>query len=66
MSSMERASIDILIEIFARDVDMDLLRRAKAKTPTERILWLEEMQAFADEMKETRRCEATRDPGKAR
>jgi hypothetical protein len=45
---MERTCFDVLAALFARDVDRELLRRAQAKTPTERILWLEEMQDFAD------------------
>ena len=46
---MDRTCFDILADLFAADLDEELLRRAKAKTPTERIVWLEEMQAFADE-----------------
>jgi hypothetical protein len=45
----ERTCFDILAELFERDVDVALLERARAKTPTERIVWLEEMQAFADD-----------------
>ena len=59
---MERSCFDILSELFARDVDMDLLRRGMARTPTERIIWLEEMQAFAEAAKEARRDEAARNP----
>jgi hypothetical protein len=47
-------AVDALIDLFARDVDMDLLRRGLAKTPTERIEWLEEMQAFAEAAKKAR------------
>jgi len=60
---MERTCFDILSELFARDIDMDLLRRSMAKTPTERIIWLEEMQAFAEELKKGTRDARTRDPG---
>lgn len=55
-------SFDRIAELFARDVDRGLLRRALARTPTERIEWLEEMQAFADEAKKARAHEATRAP----
>ena len=57
---MERTCFDILAELFARDVDRDLLERSKAKTPTERIIWLEEMQAFAEDARKARRDEAAR------
>ncbi len=63
---MERTCFDILSELFARDVDRELLRRAQAKTPTERIIWLEEMQAFADDAKKARQDEASRAPRPAR
>lgn len=49
-----RSSFDVLAELFARDVDRDLLRRSLARTPTERILWLEEMQAFAEDARKAR------------
>ena len=54
MERDNRTCFDILSELFARDIDMDLLRRAKAKTPTERIVWLEQMQAFAEEAKKAK------------
>lgn len=59
---MERTCFDILSELFARDVDRELLRRAQEKTPTERIIWLEEMQAFAEDAKKAREDEAARAP----
>src|SRR5262245_38687352 len=43
---VQRTCFDVLAELFARDVDRELLRRSRAKTPTERIQWLEEMQEF--------------------
>ena len=57
---------DILAELFERDIDMDLLRRARAKTPTERIVWLEEMQAFAASGRKANRDAAARPPQAAR
>ena len=57
---MERTCFDILSELFARDVDRELLKRSRSKTPTERIIWLEEMQAFAEAAKKARTDEATR------
>lgn len=59
---MERTCFDVLSELFARDVDRALLRQASEKTPTERIIWLEEMQAFAEEARKARVDEATRAP----
>jgi hypothetical protein len=55
---MARTCFDVLSELFARDIDVELLRRAQAKTPTERIVWLEEMQAFAEEAGKARSDEA--------
>lgn len=58
---VERSSFDTLAELFARDIDRDLLRRSMAKTPTERIRWLEEMQAFAEEARKARDATARAD-----
>lgn len=55
---MERDSFVRLAELFARDIDRTLLSQARAKTPEERIAWLEEMQAFADEARAARRSHA--------
>jgi len=55
---MARTCFDILSELFARDIDADLVRKAKAKTPTERIIWLEATQALADAAREARRAAA--------
>jgi hypothetical protein len=51
---------DTLSEVFARDLDLELLRRARAKTPTERIQWLERMQEIADQARRARADEAAR------
>lgn len=55
---MVRTCFDILSELFARDIDPHLMRQSKAKTPTERIVWLEEMQAFAAAAKRARSTSA--------
>lgn len=60
VSGMGLTCFDVLSELFAKDIDRDLLRRAKAKTPTERIMWLEEMQAFAEDARKARQNEAAR------
>lgn len=57
---------DVLSRLFANDVDMTLLRQAAAKTPTERILWLEDMQQFADDAKKAIADEASRAPNHSR
>ena len=57
---MSETCFDLLSELFARDVDRELMRRAQARTPTERIVWLEEMQAFAEDAKKARDNEAPR------
>lgn len=62
---MARTSFDTLAELFARDVDRSLLERGLAMTPTERIIWLEEMQAFAEAIKPGGTDEAARAPRKA-
>jgi hypothetical protein len=62
---MAATCFDVLSELFARDVDRELLRRAQERTPTERILWLEEMQKFAEDARMARANEATRAPVEA-
>jgi hypothetical protein len=61
---VERSSFDILAELFERDVDLTLLRRAQAKTPTERIVWLEEMQAFAESARRARESSTAPPPAR--
>jgi len=55
---VERTGYDVLTELFARDVDRALLRQSQARTPTQRIQWLEDMQSFAEAAAEARRHEA--------
>jgi hypothetical protein len=54
------SSFDTLAEVFARDIDLTLLRRARAKTPTERIQWLERMQELAEQARKARGDESPR------
>ncbi len=49
-----KSSIDDIIELLQKDIDPVLFERARAKTPTERLRWLSEMQAFAAEAKKSR------------
>ena len=62
----ELTCFDILAELFARDVDRELLRQSLARTPTERIEWLEEMQAFADSARKAREHETSGAPQTSR
>ena len=55
-----RSSFDDLAELFARDIDLTLLANSVAKSPTARIIWLEEMQAFADDARKARNLAAAR------
>ena len=54
---MAETCFDILAEHFARDIDRDLVKRGLAKTPAERLAWLEEMQAFAEAARRAREKE---------
>lgn len=55
---MERTTFEVLAELFARDVDVGLLRRSLAMSPTPRLEWLEQMQDFAENAKRERIHEA--------
>lgn len=48
---VEHSSIDDVIDVYKRDVDVTLLRKRLAMTPTERILALQALQRFADEVR---------------
>jgi hypothetical protein len=52
-------SFDAIAEAIAKDLDRALLKRSLARTPTERIAWLESMQALAKEARPAR--DAARD-----
>jgi hypothetical protein len=64
--AVARTCFDILAELFARDVDPTLLARSLARTPTERIQWLEDMQTFAEEARKARAHEAASSPATPR
>jgi hypothetical protein len=57
LAEMVPTCFDVLSELFARDVDRELLKRAQARTPTERLIWLEEMQAFAEDVRHGQRMQ---------
>ncbi|MEM9695175.1 MAG: hypothetical protein AAGA56_21715 [Myxococcota bacterium] len=63
---MGRTCFDILAELFAKDVDRELLAKSLARTPTERIIWLEEMQAFAEAARKAQVDEAASPAGETR
>ena len=44
-------SIDEIIELYKRDVDVTLLDESLKKTPEERILALEEFERFREELR---------------
>ncbi|MGK2859908.1 MAG: hypothetical protein ACSLFQ_22150 [Thermoanaerobaculia bacterium] len=46
-----RDSMDEVIEVYKRDVDRTLLRENLAKTPTERLQTLQQLQRFAEELR---------------
>lgn len=43
--------MDEVIEVYKRDVDRTLLRENLAKTPTERLQTLQQLQRFAEELR---------------
>lgn len=51
MPDRPRSSLDAVIEAYKRDLDLTLLRENLARTPTERLLALQELQRFADELR---------------
>lgn len=51
MQNPPRSSLDAVIEAYKRDLDLTLLRENLARTPTERLLALQELQRFAEELR---------------
>jgi hypothetical protein len=56
----ERSSIDDVIAVYKRDVDLTLLRENLKKSPTERLKALQQMQRFAEELQRAGREAAKR------
>lgn len=48
-------SIDEIVELYKRDVDLTLIRENLRKTPEERLLALQELQQFAEEVRKAGR-----------
>ena len=46
-----RSSLDAVIEAYKRDLDLTLLRENLKRSPTERLLALQELQRFAEELR---------------
>lgn len=65
VGTVERTLFDILAELFARDADQALLRSSAAKTPTERLRWLQDTQAFADAARVARAAEPVNEASRA-
>lgn len=51
MQDRGRSSLDAVIEAYKRDLDLTLLRENLKRTPTERLLALQELQRFAEELR---------------
>ncbi len=51
MQDGAHSSLDAVIEAYKRDLDLTLLRENLERTPTERLLALQELQRFADELR---------------
>jgi len=45
------SSLEAVIECYKRDLDLTLLRENLKRTPTERLMALQELQRFADELR---------------
>ena len=60
MNEETRSSFDVIAELLQKDIDTVLFERFLAKTPTERIAWLEEIQSFAELAKEARKNETSK------
>jgi hypothetical protein len=45
------SSLDAVVECYKRDLDLTLLRENLNRTPTERLMALQELQRFADELR---------------
>jgi hypothetical protein len=45
-----RSSLDAVVEAYKRDLDLTLLRENLKRSPTERLIALQEHQRFADEL----------------
>ncbi len=56
MDEASRSSIDDIIELYTRDLDMTLLRENLRRTPEERLLRLMELQRFAAELRRAGRA----------
>lgn len=55
MTDGERSSIDDIIEVYKRDVDVSLIVESLKRSIDERLEALMQMQAFVDEMRKARR-----------
>ena len=55
MSDGERSSIDDIIDVYKRDVDVSLIVESLRRSIDERLEALMQMQAFVEEMRTARR-----------
>jgi hypothetical protein len=56
MSEAERSSIDDIIDVYKRDVDVSLIVRNLARSIDERLEALMQVQGFVEEMRRARRA----------
>jgi hypothetical protein len=56
MSDTERSSIDDIIDVYKRDVDVSLIVRNLARSIDERLEALMQVQGFVEEMRRARRA----------
>ncbi|MCA1733470.1 MAG: hypothetical protein LC732_07700 [Acidobacteria bacterium] len=51
MNDRPHSSLDAVVECYKRDLDLTLLRENLKRTPTERLMALQELQRLADELR---------------
>ena len=51
MDDRPHSSLDAVVECYKRDLDLTLLRENLKRTPTERLMALQELQRFAAELR---------------
>ena len=56
MSETQRSSIDDIIDVYKRDVDVSLIVENLKRSIDERLEALMQMQAFVEEMRKARRA----------
>ncbi|HVT45245.1 MAG TPA: hypothetical protein VMT00_12750 [Thermoanaerobaculia bacterium] len=60
MSGRSNLPSDSVVEVYKQSVDRSLIRENLRKTPEERLLALEELQRFAEELQRSGKAERRR------